>query len=715
MLHAHWIRSTSLLTALTFAAVVPACGTSAASSTSGPQAPLAVAAAEQGPPPHVFTPRSHPPRQRVAPPQPELASLPRLVDHSDACFGRIVEEEPQWRPPPRRSGKKRKSRTKGKSRPPGYVPYGEKKDSKPSKSGRKRKEASSRGRGRSGGSAGGVPGGVEGGVVGGVVGGALGGVASGNTAAPSAPPAEARPMPKPQAKPEPAAPSGADRANEREASPADDMAAGVAVSEEEIGPFVAGDPDDDYHDWGSSIYLSNDDTMSLSSAQRVIFAIDNFLPLPAAHIRPHELLNYFSFDTAQVGETDDFSVDASIEADPDDEGIYSLAMAVRGRPLGIDERRNANLSIVIDRSGSMSAEGRMEYLKRGLLQMTGQLKRGDMVHLVLFDHDVCVPVQNFVVGRDSPEVLADAIRSLQPRGSTNLHDGLRRGYEVADGAYQPTFSNRVVMVTDAIANRGVTDEQLISTVSKFYDKRRIRLSGVGVGRDFNDSLLDRLTEEGKGAYVFLGSDAEVDAVFGPRFVSLIETTALDVHFRLHLPPSLRMNTFYGEESSTVKEDVQAIHYFANTSQLFLSDLMARDNQLRGQDDVMLTIEYENPDTGEDMVEEFAFNLGEISESSRNVRKGRMVMHFVDGLAWMAVRPIPSVWGRSQNSWDDADAWSTCQAGREDLARMAEGLGDDPEVTRIQGLWDQYCMRYSRPRQPHKRPPPSDNWPSAAGR
>ena len=73
---------------------------------------------------------------------------------------------------------------------------------------------------------------------------------------------------------------------------------------------------------------------------------------------------------------------------------------------------------------------------------------------------------------------------------------------------------------------------------------------------------------------------------------VLETTALDVHFLLHLPESLRMNVFYGEESSTVKEDVQAIHYFANTSQLFLSDLMARGGALRPQDDVMLRVEYE---------------------------------------------------------------------------------------------------------------------------
>src|SRR5690606_35463892 len=148
--------------------------------------------------------------------------------------------------------------------------------------------------------------------------------------------------------------------------------------------------------------------------------------------------------------------------------------------------------------------------------------------------------------------------------------------------------NRVVMITDAQTNTGITDQRLISMVGKHHDSRRIRLSGVGVGSDFNDALLDELTERGKGDYVFLGSEAEVDAVFGGRFTSLIETVANDVHFRLHLPPSLAMNVFYGEEASTQKERVQATHYFANTSQLFLSDLRSRYGELATQDDILLT-------------------------------------------------------------------------------------------------------------------------------
>ena len=38
---------------------------------------------------------------------------------------------------------------------------------------------------------------------------------------------------------------------------------------------------------------------------------------------------------------------------------------------------------------------------------------------------------------------------------------------------------------------------MLSLVSDYYDARRIRLSGVGVGREFNDSMLDELTEKGR--------------------------------------------------------------------------------------------------------------------------------------------------------------------------------------------------------------------------
>ncbi|MFO8073850.1 MAG: VWA domain-containing protein [Polyangia bacterium] len=641
-------------------------------------------------PPHRFEPRSHPPHRRpAAPPPPDLSSLPPVKLALGRCFGRTAGEGKQIAV----SGSS-KAKTK-KSKKPGRRSSGQRRA-------RGKRPAASKP------SAGAAPGGAGGGGAGKGYGAGFAEQPPAPQSAPSQAQAPGVDMAAPQEPPRPVA-EEAEATSEIAADRDDEMK--IAAEKEEEEQLT------EYEDWGAEIYLSNDDTMSLSSAQRVIYAIDNFLPLPLEHIRPHELLNYFSFETAAPGPDDAFSVLADIGPDPREEGIYTLALSVAGPEVTRESRRNTVLTWVVDRSGSMSDEGRMEYLKRGLMRSLDQLKHGDIVHMVVFDHDVCVPVESFVVGRDERAKLERAIDLLEPRGATDIHSGLSRGYDLADRTYQAEYTNRVVLVTDALTNTGVTDERMISMISKYYDKRRIRLSGVGVGRDFNDSLLDRLTERGKGAYVFLGSEAEVDAVFGGRFLSLIETTALDVHFLLHLPESLRMNVFYGEESSTVKEDVQAIHYFANTSQLFLSDLMARGGELRPQDDVMLTIEYEQPETGEERFEEYAFDLGEISGAAYNVRKGRLVMAWIDLLAAMAARPLPPVYRRAEGMWEDAEGWRLCEDGRAELERLAGPLlemRDDREVRRVLGLWDKYCARYDRPRNPVKRRlPPGESWPGAA--
>ncbi len=464
--------------------------------------------------------------------------------------------------------------------------------------------------------------------------------------------------------------------------------------------------------WGAATYLSNDDTMSLSSAQRVLFAIDEHLPLPPQHVRPHELLNYFSFATDPVSPEHDFSVRAELAPSSRDPGMVSLGLAIASRPMGREGRRNASLTLVIDRSGSMRAEGRMEYLKRGLLRMARELKDGDIVHVVTFDQRVCNPLRNFVVGRDPLSALTQTIHAIKPSGSTNMHAGLNQGYQLADATYQAGYTNRVIVVTDALANKGVTDARTMAMVSDWYDARRIRLSGIGVGREFNDALLDRLTEKGRGAYVFLGSEAEVDAVFGSHFTSLIETAANDVHFRLHLPPTLRMEQFHGEESSTVKADVQAVHFFADTSQLMLADLQPWEGAVRPQDDIMLEIEYQDPETGELRTEDHVFNLGEIGERDDNVRKGELVMHFVEGISRQAQRGAPAGWKPRPGSWLDAAALEDCGQTRAELRQMAAG-SRDPEVGRVLSLWDGYCARFEgSARGRPSRKGNGDRWPSA---
>ena len=465
---------------------------------------------------------------------------------------------------------------------------------------------------------------------------------------------------------------------------------------------------------GNSIYLSNDDSMSLSSAQRIEYAIKHFLPIPTAHLRPHEFLNYYKFDGNRVKPGNVFSVKAEM-APGVKRDATTLALSVRGRTVSKNERHPAVMTFVLDQSGSMSSANKLSYLKRGLDHVYDRFKEGDVINLVQFNHRVCVALQGFVVGRDKKSLYKKAVDNLDSWGSTNMHDGMTEGYSLSEKYYENSKNNRVIMITDALANTGVVNEQLSSTVTRFYDKRRISFSGVGVGHDFNDGMLNSLTEKGKGAYLFLASESAVDKVFGDKFISLLEVVARDVHFKLTMPDSLKMEIFYGEESSTRKEEVQAIHYFANSSQLFLADL---EGEPATTDKIRLDIEYHTPEGGEKKMETFHWKAGSIwRDKSKTVGKARLILSFTDLIGetcpgtfqtwpcWVypcyrKVLPIPprpplppQPHPRYYPPVDNTRAMKTCGHYKKQMEKLAKGLSGDNEVQYIMDLRERYCDRF----------------------
>jgi len=426
-------------------------------------------------------------------------------------------------------------------------------------------------------------------------------------------------------------------------------------------------------DWGATIYLSNDDSMSLASAQRLLYAVKNRVSFSVSQIRPHELLNYFSFDTATPDADQVFDVLASAEQDGD---TLEVALAVKG---ATPDPEPLDLTLVVDRSCSMDADGRMDYTKRGLRKMTDQLSAGDRVDVVLFDDTKCVPLENYVVGRDDPALLSETIERMEPEGGTDLDLGLQEGYRVAKNHRDTRHRNRrMMLLTDAMLNTGDVNTDTVTEIAKAYESDGIRLTGVGVGRDFRDDVLDKLTEKGKGAYVYLGSEAVVDRVFGVGFPSLVQTIAHDVQFALELPDSLAMERFYGEEASTVAADIQPIHYYAGTSQVFLQDL-AVDGEPTRRDKVKLTISYRDAQTGEPQTRVFRTTVGDMLDADpHNVRKGKALMAWTDLLTEQAMGGDP------------------CGAALDTYARRAAKVSDDAEIAYVNGLIRTRCGDFELP-------------------
>src|ERR671927_542467 len=202
-----------------------------------------------------------------------------------------------------------------------------------------------------------------------------------------------------------------------------------------------------------------------------------------------------------------------------------------------------NLALVIDKSGSMADADKLTRVKEALLTLVNQLRETDTLSIVVFDSEASVLRPAREVG-DREEVRR-LIRSVEPGSSTNIHAGLMLGYREALKHLNREGSNRVVLLTDGIANQGVTDPAQIARDSLSYNDRGVDLSTIGVGLDLNKDLLRELAKSGRGLFHFVADAQDIDKIFLREVQSLVAPVASDPNLIVTPGPGVEIAQVYG--------------------------------------------------------------------------------------------------------------------------------------------------------------------------
>jgi Ca-activated chloride channel family protein len=219
------------------------------------------------------------------------------------------------------------------------------------------------------------------------------------------------------------------------------------------------------------------------------------------------------------------------------------------------QRKPLDVVAVIDRSGSMSEDGRLDKVKLGLHAMVDHLQDGDRLALVSFSSDVRIDADLTTLDRAALHAQIDA---LVPDGGTDIFDGLETGFQVAAQS-DLTRERRVIFLSDGLANIGDSvPDDIIAMASSFVEDG-IGVTTIGVGADFDVDLMRGLAERGAGNFYFLEDPAAAQEVFTEELDYFMEPLALDIQITASAGAGWRFGSVVGStlwQSSDVSGSMQ---------------------------------------------------------------------------------------------------------------------------------------------------------------
>jgi Ca-activated chloride channel family protein len=207
------------------------------------------------------------------------------------------------------------------------------------------------------------------------------------------------------------------------------------------------------------------------------------------------------------------------------------------KPERKSDRTPVNVSFVIDRSGSMSGD-RIAQAREAAIMAINRLDPNDVASVVIFDDkvDTLIPAQK-VTDR---KFFTDRIRQIGTRGSTAIYAGVQQGAGEVRKNIDPKRLNRVVLLSDGLANVGPKDPLEFAQLGRDLLKEGISVSTIGLGADYNENLMLQLAKAGDGNHAYAAAPDDLIKIFNKEFDDVLASCAQTVSIDVDLAPGARV-------------------------------------------------------------------------------------------------------------------------------------------------------------------------------
>jgi Mg-chelatase subunit ChlD len=280
------------------------------------------------------------------------------------------------------------------------------------------------------------------------------------------------------------------------------------------------------------------------------------------------------------------------------------------------ERSPVNLSFVLDRSGSMGGH-KIRLAHRAVEEGIRRLDSRDRLSVIAYDDRVEVVVGSTPASAEAKRNALARLAAIDARGSTNLAEGWLRGCEQVAAHSAPDQVDRCLLVTDGLANVGITDQAELERHAAEIAQRGITTSTFGIGVDFDEQLLGAIATNGRGNFRFIEQAVQIPDFITSEVGETLDVVARDVTLEIETEPGVIVEAVGPFKS----------HGVAGRTVVELGDMVSEQHL--------------------DLVLRFVFPAGERGRST----SVRLVLRDRDGV--LSTAPVDAVWHYSDDAACDA--------------------------------------------------------------
>ncbi|MCA9521947.1 MAG: VWA domain-containing protein [Myxococcales bacterium] len=200
------------------------------------------------------------------------------------------------------------------------------------------------------------------------------------------------------------------------------------------------------------------------------------------------------------------------------------------------ERAPVNLSVVLDRSGSMAGD-KLYHAREAAKMVVDMLNANDVFSLVVYDHTVRVLIPSTRV--NDKEGIKAQIDRIRPGGSTALFAGVSKGIAEVRKFLAHNRVNRVILLSDGLANVGPSSPNALGRLGAAARKLGVAVTTVGLGLDYNEDLMTQLAQNSDGNHGFARTATDLTRIFKAELGDVLTVVAQEVSLTITCAPGIR--------------------------------------------------------------------------------------------------------------------------------------------------------------------------------